>query len=196
MQELLMITKGYLDELLRLSNHLVIDYTILEYLLIHRHEKNFYKNFKKKFPELEIDDDNVLTGIYEGKYQILIMDKLFEKRIMSLEKFIINQKETTMYFKVRDRNGTEYGTLTLGQFLVVCQKYQPIIKTRYKGVGELNANDLRDNTLDPRNRMLIRLTIDDIEKELEQFNILHGDNADARKLLMQNYKIDREELDN
>ena len=63
-------------------------------------------------------------------------------------------------------------------------------------VGELNANDLRDNTLDPRNRMLIRLTIDDIEKELAQFNILHGDNADARKLLMQNYKIDREELDN
>lgn len=44
--------------------------------------------------------------------------------------------------------------------------------------------------------MLIRLTIEDIEKELEQFNILHGDNADARKLLMKNYKIDREELDN
>ena len=63
-------------------------------------------------------------------------------------------------------------------------------------VGELNANDLRDNTLDPRNRILIRLTIDDIERELNQFNILHGDAADERKLLMQNYKIDREELDN
>lgn len=133
MQELLMNTKGYLDELLRLSNHLVIDYMILEYLLIHRHEKNFYKNFKKKFPELEIDDENVLSGIYEGKYQILIMDKLFENRIMNLEKFILNQKETTMYFNVRDKNGTNYGTLTLGQFLVVCQKYQPVIKTRYKG---------------------------------------------------------------
>lgn len=133
MQELLMNTKGYLEELLRLSNHLAIDYTILEYLLIHRKEKNFYKNFKKKFPELEIDDDNVLTGIYEGKYQILIMDKLFENHIKNLEKFILNQKETTMYFNVKDKNDTDYGTLTLGQFLVVCQKYQPIIKTRYKG---------------------------------------------------------------
>lgn len=196
MQELLMNTKGYLDELLRLSNHLVIDYTILEYLLIHRKENNFYKNFKKKFPELEIDNENVLSGIYEGKYQILIMDKLFENRVAHLEKFILNQKEASMYFNVRDKNNIDYGTLTLGQFLFVCQKYQPVIKTRYKGIGELNSNDLRDNTLDPRHRMLIRLTIDDIEKELEQFNILHGDNADARKLLMQNYKIDREELDN
>ena len=135
LQEILMVNRNYLEELTRLSNRVVIHQDILEYLLIHRNEKDFYKKFKKKFPELSIDDDNVLTGIYEGRYQILIMDKIFEKRIKEMEKFIhYGNKE--MYFNVYEKssNGNiDKGIMSLGQFLSMAQKYQPIIKTRYKG---------------------------------------------------------------
>ena len=62
--------------------------------------------------------------------------------------------------------------------------------------GELDAIDLRNNSLDPRNRILIRLTMDDIERELAQFNILHGDASDERKLMMQHFKLGRDDLDN
>lgn len=135
LQHILMVNRNYLEELIRLSNRVVINPTILEYILIHRKEKNFYKEFRKEFPELIIDEDNVLTGIYEGRYQILIMDKIFEKRISQLEEFI-NDENRHMYFNVFEKspNGNiDKGIMTLGQFLTLAQKYQPIIKTRFKG---------------------------------------------------------------
>lgn len=199
LQDILMTNRNYLDELIRLSNHLVIDPIILEYVLIHRKEKNFYKNFRKVFPELNIDDDNVMSGIYEGKYQILIMDYLFDKRVSELEKFIQSVDSDKMYFDVMEKTQNGYidrGVMSLGQFLTNCQKYQPVIKTRFKGVGELNAEDLRNNALDPDNRILIRLTMDDIDRELGKFNILHGDDSDERKLMMAHFKINRDDLDN
>ena len=55
---------------------------------------------------------------------------------------------------------------------------------------------VRDQSLDPRNRILIRLTISDMERDLEKFNILHGDDSSERRLLMEHFKIDREDLDN
>lgn len=198
LQEILMINRNYLEELIRLSNRIVINPIVLEYILIHRKEKDFYKNFKKVFPELVIDDDNVLTGIYEGRYQILIMDSIFEKRINKLEEFISDENKN-MYFNVfeKSKDGPiDKGVMSLGQFLSMAQKYQPIIKTRYKGIGELPAIDLRDNALDPRNRILIKLSVSDMERDLEKFNILHGDDSSERRLLMEHFKIDRDDLDN
>ena len=198
LQDILMRNRNYLEELIRLSNRIVINPFILEYILIHREDKDFYKKFKKTFPELEIDEDNVLTGIYEGRYQILIMDKIFNKRIKDFENFIHNEKND-MYFNVFEKTKegpVNKGIMTLGQFLSLAQKYQPIIKTRYKGIGELQAVDLRDNALDPRNRILIKLTVDDMERDLEKFNILHGDDSSERRLLMEHFKIDRDDLDN
>lgn len=199
LQDILMHNRSYLDMLTKLSNHLVVNPVILEYILIHRHDKNFIKEFHKKFPELTIDDSNVMTGIYDGKYQILIMDYLFEKRIKDIEKFIKDVNAGTMYFNVYEKSSDgqiDKGKMTLGQFLTECQKFQPIIKTRYKGVGELNANDLRDNALDPSNRILIRLTINDIERDLSQFNILHGNDSDERAAMMKHFKINSDDLDN
>ena len=136
LQDILMNNRNYLDDLIRLSNHLVIEPTILEYVLIHRREKDFYKKFKEKFPEMDIDKDNVMSGIYEGKYQILIMDYLFDKRVSELEKFIKTVDSDKIYFNVYEKSSgghIDKGIMSLGQFLTNCQKYQPIIKTRFKG---------------------------------------------------------------
>jgi len=53
--------------------------------------------------------------------------------------------------------------------------------------------------MDPNKRILIQLTMKDVEKEVEKFRIIHGEGTDAineRKQLMKNFKIDREDLDN
>lgn len=198
LQNILLENRNYLEELNRLADRVVINRNILEYILIHRKDKDFYKKFKKNFPELEIDESNVLTGIYEGRYQILIMDKIFDKRVKEFEQFI-HYGNKQLYFRVFEKskgNTNDKGIMSLGQFLALSQKYQPPIKTRFKGLGELGAQDLCDTTLDPRNRILIRLSVKDIERDLEQFNILHGDDSSERKLLMEHFKIDRDDLDN
>ena len=136
LQKVLMDNRPYLDMLTKLSSQLVVNPVVLEYILIHRHDKNFVKEFHKKFPELSIDDENVMTGIYDGRYQILIMDYLFDKRVKNIESFISKVNSETMYFNVFEKspNGEiDKGKMTLGQFLTECQKFQPIIKTRYKG---------------------------------------------------------------
>ena len=189
--------RDYLEDLERASSQLAIHPTILEFILIHRNDKDFEKKLTKGFPELKIED-NVLTGIFNGKYQILIMDKLFEKRIKRLQKYV-EANNGDMYYHVNERYGdkiTDKGVMSVGQFLKMCQKYQPVIKTRYKGLGELNADELRDTTLDPNNRILIRMTMDDVERELEIFNTLHGNDDAGRKLMMKHLSVSREDLDN
>lgn len=52
---------------------------------------------------------------------------------------------------------------------------------RYKGLGEMNAHQLWQTTMDPANRRLIKVKIEDEIKTLKQFELLMGDDANQRK---------------
>ena len=197
-QDLLFINRPYLEELNKAASQLSINPLLLEYIILHRNDKSFYKEFKRRYPELIIDDDNVLSGIYDGRYQILIMDKIFEKRVKIIEKYLFEyNKYTHLFIKEKTSDGlVSKGTMSVGEFMTSIQKFQPIIKKRFKGLGELDSSDLCATTLDPNNRILIRLTTSDMDREMDIFDMLHGSDSDARKKFMKNVTITREELDN
>ncbi|MBP5191859.1 MAG: DNA topoisomerase IV subunit B, partial [Eubacterium sp.] len=54
---------------------------------------------------------------------------------------------------------------------------------RYKGLGEMDADQLWDTTMDPEKRILLKVAIDgEDESEVDvTFNILMGDNVEPRK---------------
>jgi DNA gyrase subunit B len=52
---------------------------------------------------------------------------------------------------------------------------------RYKGLGEMDANQLAETTMDPRHRTLRRLTVDDAERAAEMFELLMGNEVAPRK---------------
>jgi DNA gyrase subunit B len=68
---------------------------------------------------------------------------------------------------------------------------------RYKGLGEMDAKQLAETTMDPRRRTLRRITIDDAESASDVFELLMGSEVAPRKefLVQGAYEVDVEALD-
>ncbi|WP_300681708.1 DNA gyrase subunit B [Nocardioides sp.] len=66
---------------------------------------------------------------------------------------------------------------------------------RYKGLGEMNADELWETTLDPDQRILLQVTLEDAAQADEIFSILMGEDVDARRTFIQRNAKDVRFLD-
>lgn len=110
----------------------------------------------------------VLTFFYKY-YQELIKNEhlyiacspLYKVQHGKKKHYIYSKKELEEFFKGRDRS--KYST------------------QRFKGLGEMNPNQLWDTTMNPENRKLEKVTIEDAILADETFETLMGKSAKARK---------------
>ena len=68
---------------------------------------------------------------------------------------------------------------------------------RYKGLGEMDADQLAETTMDPRHRMLRRIRIEDAEAAERAFSLLMGSEVAPRKefIIAGAHQLDNESID-
>ena len=70
-----------------------------------------------------------------------------------------------------------------------------MVMTRFKGLGEMDPDELWDTTLDPAKRTLLRVTLTDAHAAHKMFTTLMGEEVEGRKQFILNHRANIEEID-
>jgi DNA gyrase subunit B len=67
--------------------------------------------------------------------------------------------------------------------------------TRFKGLGEMDPEELWDTTLDPTKRTLLQVTLEDVLKADEMFRTLMGEKVEPRREFIQKHALEVKDID-
>lgn len=129
----------------------------------------------------------VQTG--EGLEELVIDDELFASPYFS--------EATYIYSKLVERDITMFEGRDLIEIL---EEIEGLAKKgayiqRYKGLGEMNPEQLWETTMIPEDRRLLRVTIEDAEVASDTFTLFMGDEVEPRRNYIEEHAKDVEHLD-
>ncbi len=125
----------------------------------------------------------------EGLEELIIDDNLFTNPHYNEALYIADKIKERLTDEFRDRDLLEL----LDQILATARKGAYI--QRYKGLGEMNPEQLWETTMDPENRRLLQITIEDMEEADRTFTLFMGDEVEPRRNYIETHAKDVKHLD-
>ena len=132
---------------------------------------------------------HIFVQTNEGLEELLINDELFSSPYFS--------EATYIYNKICERDLTLFEGRDL---ITVLEEIEGIAKKgayiqRYKGLGEMNPEQLWETTMIPEARRLLRVTVEDAEIASDTFTLFMGDEVEPRRNYIEEHAKDVEHLD-
>jgi DNA gyrase subunit B len=160
-------------------------------------------------PEEELTDATPGTAADTGDDQLVVVDLHEVRSINAGLKELESMGFGTETLLPQDRTGSEdpryklrrgdseIGLEDLRSLLAAVRRAgeKGLSITRFKGLGEMNAEELRDTTLDPANRTLLRVTMTDAAAADDLFRVLMGEKVEPRREFIERHALDVKHLD-
>ncbi len=149
---------------------------------------------------IEIFEAEDLEAIQErfDKYG-LIMDEYLPpeiRKVYEKAKPGTKEKKIKPLFEIEEENDKhEFYSLKEVLDYVIAQANKGIHIQRYKGLGEMNPEQLWETTMDPARRTLLQVTLEDAVESDKMFSTLMGDDVQPRREFIQSNAHDVKDLD-
>jgi DNA gyrase subunit B len=121
---------------------------------------------------------------------------------LSIDDYYLVQEESVSGEKLRTRYGLgSEGSMTdiAGVKEILHQIHafgkEGMEVKRFKGLGEMNAEELWDTTLDPTRRKLLRVSLEEAGEAERLFSVLMGENVEQRRQYIEDHALEVKNLD-
>lgn len=123
------------------------------------------------------------TRYADKKITLISSDMLNAPEIIELRDLWNAIQSVSLLPLTIEQNSSEFSFENYNEFFehVMTSTKKGVYIQRYKGLGEMNPEQLWDTTLNPENRHLLRVTIDDAVAADETFSVLMGEQVEPRR---------------
>ncbi len=132
---------------------------------------------------------HIFVQTNEGLEELLIDDELFNSPYFNESTYLFN--------KLNERDLTLFEGRDLIELLeeIESNAKKGAYIQRYKGLGEMNPEQLWETTMIPEDRRLLKVTIEDAEVASDTFTLFMGDEVEPRRKYIEDHAKDVEHLD-